>query len=244
MLLWGFSLSRAVVEENVFQRKKREIQEEAGEKEEKKRWEVFKANHKQQHKRRREQEVVPEGWKTGQNNKRLRRMSWESEVLDLAGCLRLAEEMCLRAGKLRRRICLDQARVLRKMETYSMDRIISETPAWWNMAMAWTGTYSSLMEEEEHPFDDETSTLVMAKPSSDFGIVRNHSENGFPRTLSRETLLLSSPIKKQRTGFRTKLLFWKQRDNPGDSYLAGQSGGFICDMKETIEMAGAGEKAE
>ena len=58
-------LSRVVVEENVFQRKKRERQEEAEEMEEKKRWEVFKANHKHQPKRRREDETVPEGWKAG-----------------------------------------------------------------------------------------------------------------------------------------------------------------------------------
>ena len=143
-----------VVEENVFQRKKREGQEEAEEMEEKKRWEVFKANHKPQPKRRREYETVPEGWKAGQN-KRLKRMSLEAEVWDLADWWTLAEGMCLRAGKLRRRICLDKARVLRMMETYTMDRILSETPAWWNMAMAWTGSDSSLVEEpsyqEKHP---------------------------------------------------------------------------------------------
>ena len=138
-------LSRVVVEENVFQRKKRERQEEAEEMEEKKRWEVFKANHKHQPKRRREDETVPEGWKAGQN-KRLKRMSLEAEVWDLADWWTLAEGMCLRAGKLKRRICLDKARVLRMMETYNMDRILSEkhqpggtwpwlglrvTPAWW-----------------------------------------------------------------------------------------------------------------
>ena len=139
-------LSRVVVEENVFQRKKRERQEEVEEMEEKKRWEVFKANHKHQPKRRREDESVPEGWKPGQN-KRLRRMSLETEVWDLAVWWRLAEGMCLRAGKLKRRICLDKARVLRMMETYNMDRILSETPAWWNMAMAWTGSDSTLVEE-------------------------------------------------------------------------------------------------
>ena len=95
-----------------------------------------------------------EGWKAGQN-KRLRRMSLEAEVWDLADWWRLAEGMCLRAGKLRRRICLDKARVLRMMETNNMDRILSETPAWWNMVMAWTGSDSSLVEEpsyqEKHP---------------------------------------------------------------------------------------------
>jgi hypothetical protein len=76
-------------------------------------------------------------------------------------------------------------------------------------------------------------------------IGKNYSENGFPRTSARETnIILSSPIKKQRTGFRTKLLFWKQRDNPGGSYLEGQSGGLKCNMEETMDMAGAGEKAE
>ena len=69
--------------------------------------------------------------------------------------------------------------------------------------------------------------------------------NGFPRTSARETnIQLSSPIKKQRTGFRTKLLFWKQKDNPGGSYLAGQSGGSMCTMEETMDMAGAGEKVD
>jgi hypothetical protein len=92
---------------------------------------------------------------------------------------------------------------------------------------------------------DETNTLVLSKPCSDFGIGRNYSENGFPRTSARETnIILSSPIKKQRTGFRTKLLFWKQKDNPGGSYLAGQSGGSMGNMEETMDMAGAGEKVD
>jgi hypothetical protein len=92
---------------------------------------------------------------------------------------------------------------------------------------------------------DEINTLVLAKPCSGLGIGGNYSENGFPRTSSQETnIQLSSPIKKQRTGFRTKLLFWKQKDNPGGSYLAGQSGGSMCTMEETMDMAGAGEKVE
>jgi hypothetical protein len=32
------------------------------------------------------------------------------------------------------------------MDTYNMDRILSETPAWWNMAMAWSGG-----DQEERP---------------------------------------------------------------------------------------------
>ena len=92
---------------------------------------------------------------------------------------------------------------------------------------------------------DETNALGLAIPCSEFGIGKNYSENGFPRTSARETnIILSSPIKKQRTGFRTKLLFWKQKDNPGGSYLAGQSGGLMCTMEETMDMAGAGEKVE
>ena len=36
----------------------------------------------------------------------------------------------------------------------------------------------------------------------------------------------------------------EQKDNPGGSYLAGQSGKSICNMEETMDMAGAGEKVD
>ena len=74
-------------------------------------------------------------------------MSLETEDWELADWWRLAEGMCLSAVKLSKRICSDKARVLRMMETYSMDRILSETPAWWIMSMVRTGSDFNLVEE-------------------------------------------------------------------------------------------------
>ena len=134
----------------------------------------------------------------------------------------LTEGMCMRAGKLSRRICHDNARVIRMMETYDMDRIIAETPAWWNMALTWSGSGENLC--------------------SDFGIGKRFRENIFTRTSSQgRNIGLCSHIKMQRTGLKSKLLLWKQKDILGGSYLAGQSRGSRGQMKETMEMAGERE---
>ena len=81
-------LSRVVVEEDAFLKKKRARQEEMEEVMEKKRWEQFKAEHRRKPKRKPEEvETLPAGWM--RHPKRLRRMETEEtaqeEEFDIQG---------------------------------------------------------------------------------------------------------------------------------------------------------------
>ena len=63
-------LTRVVVEEEVYERKKRERREEIEELEDKKRWEEFKSVQRQQPKRKRPEEVFSQkGWMKGKQKK-------------------------------------------------------------------------------------------------------------------------------------------------------------------------------
>ena len=113
-------LSRVIVDEDAYTRKKREKMEEVAELEEKRKWEEFKKEKRTQPKRQRvkEDESLPYGWKEPQH-KKLRRMETEVEeddTLDLSDWWLLVEGICGRAGILKRTLVKDKERFLRRME--------------------------------------------------------------------------------------------------------------------------------
>jgi hypothetical protein len=58
---------------------------------------------------------------------------------DIQGWWKWAEERCIRAGELRRRLETDRIRALRMMESRSQDLILQDGPGWWKVATEWAG---------------------------------------------------------------------------------------------------------
>ena len=151
-------LARVVVEESKFEKKKREKLEEISEAKEKKAWEDFRNKHAGFRKRQRQDagqhNTVPKGWRDrGKPSKRLKMTGrYQGPVqpdlnrgkepqhrqlvedgMDLGLWWEVSEGMCQRAGRLKKILELDKQRVLRRMETLELDRIISDLPAWWKI---------------------------------------------------------------------------------------------------------------
>ena len=90
-------LTRVVIDEDEYTKKKRQRMEEIAELEDKRKLEEFKKGKRQQMKRMRNEddETIPDGWKGHTACKRLNRMpEEEEETLDVSGWWRIAEGMC------------------------------------------------------------------------------------------------------------------------------------------------------
>ena len=53
------------------------------------------------------------------------------QTLDLGIWMEMAEGRCKRAGDLKKQLEKDKARLLRRMETLDMDKILTDLPTWW-----------------------------------------------------------------------------------------------------------------
>jgi hypothetical protein len=131
-------LSRVIVEEDAFEKKKKSRQEELRELEERKKWEEFRLGHKSRPKRQRiEKNTVSEDWKN--QYKKMKRIEEVVEVYDLSDWWERTEGICIRAGNLKTRLDRDKNRVLRWMETKVIDEVLKDGPNWWLMTIAWAG---------------------------------------------------------------------------------------------------------
>jgi hypothetical protein len=107
-------LSRVVVEEDAFIKKKRARQEELEEVMEKRKWEKLKAEQSRKPKRKPEEaRWDPSNW---QEKRKLRRMESLEEEYEMHEWWEWAEERCMRAGRMRARLEHDRRRVLWRME--------------------------------------------------------------------------------------------------------------------------------
>ena len=83
-----------------------------------------------------EVEILPAGWM--RQGKKLKRMETaeaaQEEEFGIHEWWKWAEERCIRAGELKRRLETDRNRVLRMMESRSQDLILQDGPGWWRMA--------------------------------------------------------------------------------------------------------------
>ena len=118
-------LTRIVVEEYMFQQKKREREEELKEVQEKKQWEDFRLLNKRAEKRVRldEDDIWnPEGRIPTGKKPRLDKSS--EEEIELGAWLEMTEGRCMRAGKLKSLLKKDQERMTSRMETLEEDQLL------------------------------------------------------------------------------------------------------------------------
>ena len=144
-------LSRLVVDEDRYERKKREKDEEMKEADEKTQWESFRLSHKRTEKRQRDanQQTIPDGWREpGQRSAKIMRMevvqpsgraTENSDFFDLTRWWADSEGRCIRAGNLNRLLTYNKQRVLRRMSTLAQDNLYMDVKKWMVNALIWAG---------------------------------------------------------------------------------------------------------
>jgi hypothetical protein len=227
-------LTRIVVEEEVYERKKRERKEEMEELEEKKRWEVFKIAHRQQPKRQRPEEVSGlRGWMEGKG-KKLRRMESVEEEFEMAGWWEMMEGRCVRAGNLKRRLENDRERVLKRMENRNEDALMESlgarhpsknTPN--SQALGWHSDFEIVNDGVGARYPIITpNTQVPDQFSSTSGLIGCDTGSG---------IVKATHLQKSETKFRNNLK--ETRRLSGRGYMAGPDGELEPKYVETTDMA-------
>ena len=253
-------LTRVVVEEEVYERKKRERREEIEELEDKKRWEEFKSVQRQQPKRKRPEEVFSQkGWMKGKQ-KKLKKMESEEEDFEMAGWWEMVEGRCLRVGHLKERLENDRKRVLDRMKSRKEDALIESLgarhPSENTPNSRAFGQHSDLEVANDgvgarYP-NITPNTRILDQSSSTSGIINCDTDSGQVKATHLQTessahfmgkrknesshtslnISISSPSKKLRTKSRNNLTFLETRRLPGSGYLAGPDREFEQDKRK------------
>jgi hypothetical protein len=120
-------LARVKVDESKYEQKSRERLEASEEAKEKEAWANFK-NMKAGFRKRKEKDDTPD---VPRAKKPRIEQAPHSEVADLGDWLGMTEDVCQRAGELKKYLDMDKQRMLRRMETFGEDQILTDIwPMW------------------------------------------------------------------------------------------------------------------
>ena len=116
----------------------------------------------------------------------------DGEEFEMQGWWKWAEERCIRAGELRRRLETDRNRILRMMECRGEDMILQDGTGWWQMATRWTG-WSEVPEAGIRIGAHNEEVLLGGKP-----VMEVHHGRSTP---GGKTLITQQPAKSVGTFF-------------------------------------------